>query len=403
MGEVGGIESLDQVVGLEQNPPTLEQETRESDPRDYIRITTFQKHARSVDVNPDHPWETVPDGFIWSNEPGCEIMVATVSARPDKPKGLLLAAKVVDSESITDYITDLEPSVRDFASDIIGTVARRFPVKERSLFIQEFVNTCPELVNISPDRTAFNIATLAVSLLPDYPNAEILGKEIGLPRVTYGEPEASEQQRADLQKFLTILSTKMPPDIFQESLNKFIGDIPFTDNVYGRNFKYIFSDGLGWMVASRPDTQINDSYSSFKQTDRAKTFPVKDLIKRKIDSVEQLRSVLSEMPVSPEPDTRYLRQGPSVAEFVDLEKVVGGPGITDWSVVSTSEGRGIENIKKIADNFTRGTIDVSGHDEPIHVNEVDGEYFISRDGRHRVAAMKALGIPFAPMMVTHVQ
>jgi len=403
MGEVGSAELSSKDAGFEQSFRALEQETRESDPRDYLRTTTFQKHARSIDTNPDHPWETEPSGFIWSSDSGCEVMAATVSAGPDKPKGLLLAAKVADNEPTTAYLTDLEPSVRDFASDIVSIVARRFPVKERPMFIQNFIKAYPELVKMPPDQAAFNIATLAVNLLPDYPNAVLLNKEINLPRVDYGEPEASEHQRADLQSFLIALSAKMPSEAFQASLDKFVTDIPYTDYIYGRNFKYIFSDGFGWMIASRSDTEINDSHSSVKQTDRAVTFPVKDLIKRKIDSGEQLREVLSEMPVKPEPDTRYLKHGPNVAEFVDLEKVVGGLGITDWSIVSTSEGRGIENIKRITEGFTKGTIDVSGHDEPIHVKEVGGDYFIGRDGRHRVAAMKALGIPFAPMMVTHVQ
>lgn len=392
MGEIGASE---------ENFQTFEQKIRETDPRDYLKTATFQKHAREIDTNPNHPWETEPIGFTWTNDSGCEVMAATIVNKSEDQRGLLLAVKTTDNEPITAYLTGLEPSVRDFIESTVGLVARRFPVETKAVFVKDIIKAYPELRKMTQDQAAFNISMLATELLPDYPNAEVLNKEINLPRVDYGTPEPSAEQRSDLQKFLVKLSIKMPSDTFKTSLNKFVRDIPFIDQVYGRNFQFTFSDGLGWMVAARPDTKINEEYAFNHKTDKAATFPVKDLIKRKVNSIEQLKDVLSKMPVKPLPDMRFLKRGPKVAEFVDVEKVVGGLGITDWSVVSTSQGRGIENIKRISESFTNGTLDVSGHMEPIDVNEVGGYYFINRDGRHRIAALKALSVPFVPMTVSH--
>lgn len=327
--------------------------------------------------------------------------VATVFDKDKKQVGLLLAAKTVGQEPVATYITDLDPAVRDFASDVVSLVARRFPVMSRQEFIKQLDENDSGLITKTPDEAASEIATRAINLLPDYPTATKLDHEINLPRVDYGQAEPTEQQRTELQQFLELLSTKMPPASFQASLDEFTKNIPFTDHIYGKNFKYIYTDALGWLAASRPDTQIDDTAS--ERTTPTATFPIKDLVKRKFSSDDELKRVLADMPVKPEPDTRLAKHGPKVAEFVDLDKVVGGPGITDWSIVSTSEGRGLDRIKEIADKFTNGTMDIAGRDTPIYVEEVNGEYFIGRDGRHRIAALKALGVPFAPMMVSHVE
>ena len=269
MGEIGASE---------ENFKTFEQKIRETDPRDYLKTATFQKHAREIDTNPNHPWETEPIGFTWTNDPGCEVMAATIISKPEDQRGLLLTVKTTDNEPITAYLTGLEPSVRDFVESTVGLVARRFPVETKAVFVQNIINTFPELKNMSIDQAAFRISMLATDLLPDYPNAEVLNKEIELPRVDYGTPELSIKQKSDLQEFLVKLGTKMPPDAFKTSLAGFMKDIPSFDHVYGKNFQFVFSNGLGWMVASRPDTKINEEYAFNYKTDKTAIFPVKDLI-----------------------------------------------------------------------------------------------------------------------------
>ena len=402
-----GIDLADQRKDRATSPNSkveqlLAETLRETDPRDYFRKTTFQKHARAIDNDPTHPWETEPDSYMWASDPGSEVTVATVHDPGQKRTGLLIATKIDGQEPVTAYLTQLEPSVRDVVSDVTSIVARRFTMAAKPKFVNQIVNEANTLASDTPDVAAAKIVSTAVSLLSDYPTATRFDRQIELPRVDFGIPAATADKHQLLQNFFELLSTKMPPDRFQASIAEFTRNIPSTDHIYGKNFKYIFTDGLGWLIASRPDTKINESAT--ERTQRAATFPVKDLVTKPLGSDDKLRTTLSEMLVKPEPDTRYAKHSPTRAEFVELDKLVGGPGITDWSIISQSEGRGFEKTREIARGFADGTVDVAGGgDSTIYVKEVNGEYFIGRDGRHRAAAMKALGVPFAPMMVSHVE
>ena len=118
---------------------------------------------------------------------------------------------------------------------------------------------------------------------------------------------------------------------------------------------------------------------------------------------EELQAVLDSMEVKSAPDTRDLQLSEQHAEMVPLEKVMGAVLIEDGWNVSRSDGRGIENIFKFVKGFQDGSIDLLGHNSPIKVIEIDGEYFIEGDGRHRTAALKALGVREVPVLVTHVK
>lgn len=386
--------------GPEFDNSDLESGIRETDPRDYLKISTFQKHARELDTDFSHPWEREPSGFLWSYDPGCEIMMSEISLGLDKPKGMLIAVET-NSETKSMFVFNMDSASKGLVESELGTVMRRFPVDAKKSFVYNLIDKYPSLSLKKPDEIAFDVTEMALESLPDYSNASRYNGTVDLPKVSYGIPEATEWQKTALNNFLADVSKKMPAEDFQKTLDNFKRDIPFMDHVYGINFKYIFADWLGFVEESRDDTQINQTYNSVnnEHTTGKLKFPVKDLIKKQINSTEELRDVLSKMEVKPEPDKRRMEEVSRFVEFVDLEKVVGGPGINDWSIVSTSTGRGLENIKRIADLFSKGEMDVSGKNEPIYVDEINGEYFISQDGRHRVAALKALGVPFAPMFV----
>jgi hypothetical protein len=375
-----------------------ERDLPSSDPRDYIRVTAFQKKARVIDADPKHPWETIPDNMICRSSEDGDIYLAQSHDRADGKTGLLVAARKPDGETQSAYIKDLDPGVRDFVYDTIGIASSRFPATEKHELIRRIIEITPQLREMPADVACETVATLAINLIPDQANlvrVEQLPQE--LPRVSYGKPEADELQQDQLRRFFSQISTKLSPEEFKSRLDRFFSDIPFTDNIYDGNFKYIFSDGLRWVVESRlPKTTI-----SLSEADFVEHFPVEKLVGRKVKSKEQLKAVLKEETALPEPDTNLLTVGKTAAEFVDPKKVVGGPGIADWSVVSESEGRGLDNIFKFTGGFADGSIDVVGRNKPIVVSEIGGNYFIGRDGRHRVAALKALDIPFVPMLVTH--
>ncbi len=99
-------------------------------------------------------------------------------------------------------------------------------------------------------------------------------------------------------------------------------------------------------------------------------------------------------------DPAYAQQ--ERAEFVPLDKVMGGTGITDWTV-SNASGRGVPKILELARALVDGSASVAGRfNKPIRVFEIGGEYYLESDGRNRTAALKALGVDEVPMMVTHI-
>lgn len=94
--------------------------------------------------------------------------------------------------------------------------------------------------------------------------------------------------------------------------------------------------------------------------------------------------------------------------FVSVDKVVGGwnyaqqpDGHTTWLVDSPGnerEHRGAPRILEIVDKFREGELFLPS--APIRVEKHGDDYYIGGDGRHRVAAMKAMGVKEIPMIVT---
>jgi ParB-like chromosome segregation protein Spo0J len=52
--------------------------------------------------------------------------------------------------------------------------------------------------------------------------------------------------------------------------------------------------------------------------------------------------------------------------------------------------------------FQDGTLNIDTR-EPIRVDELEGKYYISGDGRHRVAALKLLDVDSIPALVTKIR
>lgn len=135
-------------------------------------------------------------------------------------------------------------------------------------------------------------------------------------------------------------------------------------------------------------------------------FPVKDLVKKPIQTRSELRERLEDLPVGEVmPDTSLLEttsRYPDESEFVEIDKIVGATegGVVSWVEISKAPTRGLENIAKIVKAIQDGQILITGAGDQLQVYEIDGRYFAAQ-GRHRIAAMKALGIPFAPMWVQH--
>ncbi len=388
-------------IGTEIVESSEEERLRKTDPRDYIRASAFQKEARSIDSNPDHPWEIFPEDYDWTKDSGGEVAVAKVYDPESKKRSYLVVEKSGEDTGSSSYLKDIPSAIGDYVSDLLKEVSRRFPPVQRQNFFKKIVGMSEQLGKIPTEKLEESLVSEAIDLLDDDPKALKLETPITeFPRTNYGPAELNDEQRLQLQRYLALVSRKMPADKFQLELKRFMADIPFSDEVYGRNYHYIFGDIFRWILNSRPDTQVDETRQSVR--DLVVRFPVEKLIKKGIPSLEEAEAILNSEQVKPEPDTRIMSTLGTDVEFVELNKVMGAPFLKNWAKIERSDAEGRSTYKFIK-GLAEGTIEVTAKTEPISVNEINGEYFVGSDGTHRVAALKALGVPFVPMVVTHYQ
>ena len=376
----------------------FETSLRETDPRDYLKVSTFQKHAREIDSNIDNPWERYPDGIVWIKKAEHELMMSSGIDFDGSCRNILLLSRSPNGEVNSGYLDNLTTQTANFIESTIRIVSRRFPAEKRPIFIKELLENYPKFSNMDHNDIAFKVTLLALDLLPDDPDMKPLEKIIELSASNDGTVP-DKWQNSSVQRLMQIVSRKMSRNEFDKKLSQLTKDIEhgYIDHIYGKYFDSIFSYGLDWVVSSRMDIQESDMDLDNKDTGRKSTFPIKDLVKKDIRTVADLQNVLSDEIVKKEPDWDNTKGSDRKVEFVDVVKIVGGNNITDWS----EPDFGIKHVKWMVDNFMNGGIDISVNDTPIDLKEINGEYYVSGDGRHRTAALKALNVSFIPAVVTH--
>ncbi len=57
---------------------------------------------------------------------------------------------------------------------------------------------------------------------------------------------------------------------------------------------------------------------------------------------------------------------------------------------------------ELTQKFQRGEMALGGNTEPITAIKIGDKYYVYSDGRHRIAALKALGVDQVPMLVTQI-
>lgn len=369
---------------------------RKTDPRDYIRVSCFQKQSRAIDQDISHPWEIIPDNYEWARDGMGEVSVARLYLPDAKRRGYLLAEKSENGESSSIFITEIDKAAGDYLFDLLSLVARNFPPEARQGFFKQVVSKAEELKAMTTSGVVEKITKMALNLLDDDPDAVQQTVFPTLPQAHFGPASPNSEQLKEMTGFFALISSKMPAGLFKSNFESFVNSIPFIDDVYGRNYPTIYTDVLGWVIRSREDMKFpREGVSSLVQR-----FPAEELAQREISTEEELNLVLEREPIKPEPKTRDMELTGRDVEFVDIDKIVGGPWLKTWTFIDRSdkEGRG---TMKFVKGLRDGSISVAGKNSPIDVYEVNGDYFVGGDGTHRVAAMKTLKIPFAPMIVTH--
>lgn len=374
---------------------------RQVDARDYFAIGKFQKKAESVDQNKSHPWNTVHyGGFLAESDYGTIAVGETYDTHiaqtsEETPFGLLIAERTNDDQGNSLFMRDLDQSQRGYVIDAINTFAPSLPDQARHQFIRILIQEVP---NLKGEKvTAEKLAKIGLALLPDLPNndqPEVQRQWIEI----WGKTPTAEQQ-AQLVNFAQLVASKMPRDAFDQRMQKLQGDLRFIDDPYVRNYQTIFTQMTQWVLDERDDTKRN--YDILRR-DKPEEYTIKDKVTRPINSEDELEQALASLLVEKMPDTRGRQRGDETPEMVQLDQIVGGSGIETWSV-STSEGRGLSKIFEFTRELQSGNASVAGRNEPIRLIEVDGKYYVESDGRHRTAALKALGVAQVPVMVTHIK
>jgi hypothetical protein len=367
------------------------------DARDYFRDTAFQKEAEELDPDKSHRWQTARGaGVLVRDDYGKVALAETFDAEePDRDNrvGLLLAEQDKDGRGSSAYVrNELNPAIRGRIVDIVNDVSPRLNGENRHTFVRALIQLLPTLEKQSEEVVTETLNTLVLKLVPDHPSG-VEANEI--PHIG----AANAQQQEQLVRLITLASKKMSPENFSQRLSQFQDNLQRMDDSFGRNYVNLLSDIRSWVLDSREDTKRN--FEALRRTEPI-DYLIGDKITREFSSQDELEQILRALPVERMPDITFAQRSRVQAEFVDLERVVGGTGIDNWTV-STSQGRGLEKIYQLSQALKDGSASVVGNNQPIKVVEMDGKYFVEADGRHRTAALKALGVARAPMLVTHIR
>lgn len=365
------------------------------DPREYFKLTMFQKVVEEMDPDKTHPWSAVrSDHLFFENSFGNIFVGGTYDRRQPYKKrpGLLIFVKGEDGTITSTYNNDLDQNQRGAIVDILNLAVPHLPGSQAHEFARLVIEDIQNLDNI-PNLTS-HFAAVALDLVPD--NAEPLALTNLVGRLKL-PTEPTDQQSKEMEKFLGKIARKVDRNLFEQKLEELQGWIGHVDEPLGRNYGLLFSDSLKWLFETRG---MERNYQALKRR-RLKDYPIKDKVTNPIASSKELLSVLEAVPIETMPRVEPSSQQNPVAELVVLDKVVGGAAIKNW-LVSETKGRGPEQIFKLVQAFQNDTTGKAIEYEPLEVFEVNDKYFVEGDGRHRAAALKALGVAEVPMMVTHL-
>ncbi|HLD27069.1 MAG TPA: ParB N-terminal domain-containing protein [Patescibacteria group bacterium] len=368
------------------------------DARDYFAIGKFQKKAESIDSDNSHPWSTVQYvGFLAENDYGAIAAGETYDTNlaqtsTETPFGLLIAEKTSGGQGNSVFVRDLDRKQRGYVMDAINTFAPSLPDATRHQLVRRIIQEAP---NLKDEKVIVEKLTrMGLELLPDHANRATEA----LPQwIEVGGQTPSVEQQKELAEFTRLVASKVPKEEFDNRMKKLQDDLRFTDDPYGRNYQTIFAQMSQWVLDGREDASRN---YGILQREKPTEYTIKDKVTHPIATEDELKERLSSLPVEPMPDTIGRSITDETTEIVKLDQVVGGTGIETWSV-STSEGRGLSKILELTRELQSGNASVAGRNEPIRLIEVDGKYYVESDGRHRTAALKALGVAEVPVMVTH--
>jgi hypothetical protein len=365
-----------------------------TDPREYITETKFIKTASELDPSPDNPWDKVLEvktGRLLSRNE--QITIATGIARQDE-EYQLIAFAVSDEMNYSTIIEGLTRGKAEIIAQVVREAAIYLPPEQRGDYVKSIGGKTEQFQEGNLANAAEMCYRELINFLPDV-NEE---REINLDLADADGQRPSPNQEKQLMNFLLLVSRKLEPDRFDSLAEDFMDNIRWLSGAFTENFNLNFSDIFRLIVARKREAWEEDFWS-LDSSPKASRFPVEELVETLVESKEGLKKRLEQMPVKIPPKFNRMTAEATNAEFVDLDKVVGG-GYKGGTFLLEEGTRGLNHIYQLCLAIQEGSLDLNSR-SPIQVFEYQGEYYVLNDGRHRTSALKALGVSFVPMLVKH--
>jgi len=363
-----------------------------NDPNDYFRLTQFRKIGRKVCS--DIPWEEVfRDDFYLNDDKNLILIGLTPSNKPQED-GIVGVIKGPDLSVTKVNLPAVSEDLRILALDLIDGFTARLSKDKRALSARNVFETIGNSQNLSVEEVSNKIVKKQLELFEPV-NKTSVDSTDSIKRIIDQMPPDQSQKRQELQNLLVELSQKMDFDTFSRKAEKFIKDIKREDRVWDQNYKHLPNRFLRWLLE---DSNLRN-YDEIKRPPLAK-FPVKENITKEIINLEDLERVLQEIPYQVAPDVFSLKRKSIVAEFIDLDLVAGVNDAESW-FIDDSKKKGSEKIFELTQGYQNGNIPFL-QEPPIKAIRYKSKIWISGDGRHRMAALKALGVKKVPVLLDRI-
>lgn len=385
-------DDLNQITVSELAPP-------QTDARVYFKQTWLQKQAAEIYPNSDYPWEAAQDIFVYGNEKykvACAMIDDREQEDVKKRNSLLLTFSSGEKNKISIHITnEISSNLRNVIYDLCKDVFARLNSQQVELFAQSLQNSIHLLIGQELVVSKIILAELVLSVIPN--TLEDTSDSY------FNFPQATQDQEKKLNQLLNIARKKLSSAMFNIKYEHWHKELNGSLDSFGSDFDYYLDKILRFVLDAREDTEFDFSKII---TPEVAEFDIRPQIKRNLSSPAELTEVLSQLPFERKPHYFNILKGSRrKAEMVNLDQVIGADTSHGhkWTI-SDSSDRGITKIWELVQGLSDGTIDIAGQDgiNPIDLVKYEGRYYIRMDGRHRVAALKALGVKQIPATVTHL-
>lgn len=372
---------------------------RSQDPREFIPHEKFKKLAAQLDPNPSHPWNSITSDLgTFYNTTDSTLIMAGLTKRYEGTirTGSVLALWQDNFKQTTNsgYLADLDSYNAEIIFEVFYYACQYLsPVNRLVITGAMMADDLPFRI-ATPDTTAASLYEGILGMLP--PPAKGINIHIeNIPRHP-DNPLPKGHQRFQFDKLVNLAANTIEPQSLDKLLKELESQLRFVDEAFGKNYPGMLLQLTKTVLENRDDT-YRQKLQYIHRPPLHTRFPTENLVRVDIQTIEDLTRILTNIPARVL--KTYFTESHPKAEFVNLEEVIGGYhyNINDFPGTFFSNIRGKEYLFKMVRGLQSGSFDIN-RGELLEVQYVDGEYYVLH-GHHRISALKALGIPFVPLLV----